>query len=212
MLAAALVLSGCAGTEQTTGSSSAVGVAARDFGTLVQRTPRADLLTLEEIRPFLVLGFDIRKQPLLDPSQFNLAALVGPCGKPLATPFAPTTGFVVFRSTETLTLEAISPRGAAGADSLPARLAADLKPGCPEFTETLGPTSVKVQVARTMKLAEVGTTRVGYEQTLTGGSFSHRFVMVAAGGGRATMLVVLTNDPIEPDTLNPVLEKAVAGT
>jgi|EndMetStandDraft_5_1072996.scaffolds.fasta_scaffold39195_4 hypothetical protein len=212
MLAATFLVTGCAGTEISTGSASAVGAAARDYGTLAQRTPRASLLTLEEIRPFLVLGFDIRTQPLLDPKVLDLTTLHGPCGADVPTPFAPTKGFVVFRSTETLTVEAIAEPGSAAARAFVDTLAADAKDGCPAFSETLGNATSKVTYVEAIPMLDVGQHRVGWEQTLSGASgYSHRFVMVVSGGGRVLLLVVLSNDPLIAENLNPVLKRAFSG-
>ena len=171
----------------------------------------ADLLTLDEIRPFLVLGFDIRKQPLLDPTLFDLQTLPGPCGAPVATPFSATKGFIVYRSTETLTLEAIAEPGDAVADQFVAALTADEHDGCPPFTETLGGRSTQTSFARSFSLTDLGIHQVGYEQRHAGGSYAHRFVMVVAGGGRVTLLIVLSNDALLPENLHPVLVKAITG-
>jgi hypothetical protein len=212
MLATTFLVTGCAGTETTTRSASAVGAAARDYGTLAQRTPRAALLSLEEIRPFLVLGFDIRTQPLLDPKVLDLTTLHGPCGTPVPTPFAPTKGFVVFRSTETLTIEAIAEPGSAAAKAFVDTLSADAKDGCPAFSETLGPATSKVTYVEAIPMLDLGQQRVGWEQALSGSSgYTRRFVMVVAGGGRVTLLVVLSNDPVIAENLNPVLRKAFSG-
>jgi hypothetical protein len=213
LLVAATLVTGCAGSDNRPGSASAVGSATRDFGTLVERTPRPDLLTLEEIRPYLVLGFDIREQPMLDPTVLDLRMIHGPCGAEVLTPFSATKGFVVFRSTETLTVEAIAEPGDAAAKTFIDQLAADATTGCPGYTERLGGAPLQVAFDKVTPLAELGTRRFGFEQRLSGGSaYAHRFVMVGAGGGRVTMLVVHSNDPVIAENLNPVLKAAITGT
>jgi len=213
LIALAFLLAGCAPTESGSGSpknADAVGEAARDFRTRLERTPRAELLNLEEIRPFLLLGFDIRVQPMLDPTVIDLRSISGPCGAPVATPFSPTKGFIVYRSTETLTIEAIASPGDAAAAAFVKQLAADVHAGCPAFSETRGGVTSKVIFERTIPLADVGIDRIGFEQRLSGASsYSHRYVMAVSGGPRVTLLVVMSNDVLVADNLNPVLKQAV---
>ena len=201
----ALVLAtaaGCSGSEQVQadGQGAAAGAAIRSYtGTLIAPGPMR-LLKVDEVRPLVSLGYDIREQPVLDPKQFSLTSVRGPCGAPVATPFRADGGFRILRSTITLIIEALAEPGIAASRGLVEQFQADLRPGCPDFDEQIGGATAKVHLERALTDAELpasGERRVGWLQKVTApdGKVGYRIIVVVANGTRVLLLADLTSEP-----------------
>jgi hypothetical protein len=191
---------GCSGSEQVaTGNGEATGAAMRSYnGTAIAPGPMR-LLKVDEVRPLISFGYDIRDQPVLDPKQFSLTSVRGPCGAAVATPFRPDGGFRILRSTITLIIEALAEPGVVASRSLVEQLQADLKPGCPDFDEQVGGGTAKVHLERELSEAELPTSgehRVGWLQKITApdGKVGYRIVVFVSNGTRVLMLAVLTTE------------------
>jgi hypothetical protein len=212
----------CSGTEAPSGpadpATSGPGATA---GSSVPTT--ADLvdglLQLEDVRPLPAFGLDTRDQPVLDPQQFSLATLRGPCGATVETPFDESGVFRVFRSTMSLIVEAVAQPGATEADAFVDALRADATAGCAAFTEQLGsaePSTITLQSM--LDLSELGDTWIGWTQEVADstGRVGFRNILVAAEGDRLWLLAVLSPDPIAADQLVGLGElasdRAAAGT
>jgi hypothetical protein len=177
----------------TTGTSEAPGIE------LIDR-----LLAIDDVRPLPAFGLDTREQPVLDPQQFALATLRGPCGATIETPFDESGVFRVFRSTVSLIVEAVAEPGAAAAEAFVEQLRADAEPGCPPFTEQLGsaePSTIQLQAM--LELDELGEGWIGWTQEVTAstGRVGFRSILVAAEGDRLWLLAVLSPDPISANEL-----------
>jgi hypothetical protein len=159
----------------------------------------AGLLRLEDVRPLPAFGLDTREQPVLDPQQFSLATLRGPCGATVETPFDESGAFRVFRSTISLIVEAVAQPGADDADAFVDELRADATEGCPPFTEQLGSAEPSTITFESMLDVEaLGEGWVGWTQEVADstGRVGFRTILVAAEGERLWLLAVLSPDPI----------------
>lgn len=193
---------GCSGSDQvqTDGQGAAAGAAIKRYtGTLIAPGPMR-LVKVDEVRPLISFGYDIREQPVLDPKQFSLTSVRGPCGAPVATPFRPDGGFRILRSTITLIIEALAEPGVVVSRSLVNDLSADLQPGCPDFEEQIGGATAKVHLERGLTDSELppsGEHRVGWLQKITApdGKVGYRIIVVVANGTRVVLLAVLTTEP-----------------
>jgi hypothetical protein len=162
------------------------------------------LLEIDDVRPLPAFGLDTREQPVLDPQQFALATLRGPCGATVETPFDESGVFRVFRSTISLIVEAVAEPGADAADAFVAELRADADPGCPPFTEQLGsaePSTIELQSM--LDLDALGEGWIGWTQEVTAstGRVGSRSILVAAEGERLWLLAVLSPAPIPAEEL-----------
>lgn len=200
-IAVVALAAACSGSEQVaTGNGEATGAAVRTYnGTLIAPGPMR-LLKVDEVRPLISFGYDIRDQPVLDPKQFSLSSVRGPCGAAVATPFRSDGGFRILRSTITLIIEALAEPGIAASRALVQQLQADLRPGCPDFDEQVGGATSKVHLERVLSEAELPTSgeqRVGWLQKITApdGKVGYRIVVFVANGTRVLMLAVLTTEP-----------------
>ncbi len=213
-LVSAASLGACAGGTENTDGASSVGSAARVAATSVPPI-RADLLRVDEVRPFIAFGFDIREQPVLDAKQFNLATLRGPCGAMVTTPFPRDTGFRVFRSTISLIVESAADPGTPAATAFVDGLAADQHEGCPAFEEQVGnAASAKVELVGPLALPAVGDQRIGWEQRVAGpdGTTGYRYVVVVRQQGAVLLLAALTKEAVDRDSLNRLVSLAASGT
>lgn len=206
----------CAGSDTSGSARDAVGGAVRTLGstpTTAAAVP-ARLLRVDEVRGFVFLGFDIREQPVLDPKQFAVTTLHGPCGAPVTTPFRAEQGaFKVFRSTISLIIETLAEPGAAAGAEFLAAVRADARPGCPPFEEQIGSAGAsQVQLVRMLELPPVGQDRVGWVQEVTApdGKVGYRTVVVVADGDRVAMLAVLTQSPPEGTQIADLVRTAAA--
>lgn len=197
---------GCATTEEP-GPSSTAASGPEPAGTVSAPPTTVDLvarlLPLEEVRPLAAFGLDIREQPVLDPEQFTLGTLRGPCGATVETPFDESGAFRVFRSTAALVVEALAEPGAAEAQAFVDALEADATAGCPAFTEQLGSAEPSTITLRSMidpTLLEDGWVGWTQEVADSGGPVGHRAILVGADGDRLWLLAVLSPAPIaDPD-------------
>ncbi len=209
MLAAVASLGACAGSDQLDGGSS-LGSAARTAETAVPPM-RTDLLRVDEVRPLIAFGFDIREQPVLDAKQFNLTTLRGPCGATVTTPFPRDSGFRVFRSTISLIVESSAEPGVPAATTFVDQLAADMHPPCPPFEEQVGNGAAStVELVGPLALPAVGEQRVGWEQKVSGpdGTTGYRYIVVVRRGGAVVLLAALTKDKVDHDALNKLVDQA----
>ena len=109
----------CGGTEEVADPSTSPVTEPDDTAGSTEPEPTdlvSGLLELEDVRPLPAFGLDTREQPVLDPQQFSLETLRGPCGATVATPFDEYGVFRVFRSTISLIVEAVAQPGADEAD------------------------------------------------------------------------------------------------
>lgn len=169
------------------------------------------LLRLDDIRPMAALGLDLREQPVLDPQQFALATLRGPCGAVVDTPFADAGVFRVFRSTVALVVEAVAEPGAEDATAFVEQLEADADEGCAPFVEQLGSAEPSTLTLEGMlDLSALGEGWVGWTQEVAAstGLVGYRAVLVAAEGERLWLLAVLSPNPIPPEALVALGEAA----
>ena len=193
--------------DTTTGTSAPVEVQ------LIDR-----LLRIDDVRPLPAFGLDTREQPVLDPQQFALATLRGPCGATIETPFDESGVFRVFRSTISLIVEAVAAPGATEAEAFVAQLRADAQPGCPPFTEQLGSAEPStIQLESMLDLETLGEGWIGWTQEVTAstGRVGSRSILVAAEGDRLWLLAVLSPDPIPaPDlvALGELASERAAGS
>lgn len=192
---------GCAGTDTGTSRPSArngaVGDAVRTYGgTLVAPGPLR-LLDVAEVRPLISFGFDLREQPVLDPKQFTITTLRGPCGAAVNTPFRPEGGFRVFRSTISLIIEALAEPGSAAGTSFIDAFEEDERPGCPSFDEQIGNGTSTVRFVRRLDLPQVGDRRFAWlhEVKAPDGKVGYRSTVVVVNGTRVMMLAVLAAEP-----------------
>ena len=194
----------CAAEPGDTGAGSTAGPgtteAAEDDPTVLLDR----LLRLDDIRTMAALGLDLREQPVLDPQQFALSTLRGPCGATVETPFSDAGVFRVFRSTVALVVEAVARPGAAEAVAFVEQLEADAVAGCPPFTEQLGSAEPSTLTLEGMlDLSALGDNWVGWTQEVTAstGRVGYRAVLVAAEDDRLWLLAVLSPDPIPHEAL-----------
>lgn len=183
-----------AAVEQGGGTTASTGPDTAPQVQLIER-----LLELDDVRPLPAFGLDTREQPVLDPQQFALATLRGPCGATVETPFDESGVFRVFRSTTALIVEAVAEPGAEAADAFVAGLRADAQEGCAPFSEQLGsaePSTIELQAM--LDLAALGDGWIGWTQEVTAstGRVGVRNILVAAEGDRLWLLAVLSPDPI----------------
>ena len=211
---ASLGLGACTATEDPPPPATAPSEAP---GTSVGGPPTVDLLDrllrLEDVRPMVALGLDLREQPVLDPQQFALATLRGPCGAVVDTPFAEAGVFRVFRSTVALVVEAVAEPGAEAATAFVEQLEADADEGCAPFVEQLGSAEPSTLTLEAMlDLSALGEGWIGWTQEVTAstGPVGYRAVLVAAEGDRLWLLAVLSPNPIPPEALVALGEAASA--
>jgi hypothetical protein len=186
-------------TSPPAGTSGSVGTAPPGELELIDR-----LLELEDVRPLPAFGLDTREQPVLDPQQFALATLRGPCGAAVETPFDESGVFRVFRSTTSMIVEAAAEPGAEAADAFVAALRADAQPGCPAFQEQLGSAEAStIQLQSMLDLSARGDGWIGWTQEVTSASdrVGYRTVVVAADGDRLFLLAVLSPGAIPAEDL-----------
>lgn len=156
------------------------------------------LLRIDDVRPLPAFGLDTREQPVLDPQQFTLGTLRGPCGATVETPFA-AGAFRVFRSTVSLVVEAVAEPGADEAAAFVEGLRADAEPGCATFEEQLGAAEPSALTLDAMlDLSPLGDHGIGWTQEVTAstGRVGYRAILVAAAGDRLWLLAVLSPNPI----------------
>ena len=214
---AVVVSAACAGTDGSTAPGGNVGSAVRTFpgsGTSVATvTLRTDLLRVDEMRSIVAFGFDTREQPVLDPKQFVLTTLRGPCGATVPTPFRADGGFKVFRSTVTLVIESVAEPGHGPAAAFIDALTADATPGCAAFEEQVGNGPSAIETKKLLELPALGDQRVGWEQTVTGPDqrVGYRYILAIRGGPRVLLLAILATQPIEAPALDEVATIAAAG-
>lgn len=211
-IVASLGVAACTAVEEppppATGSTAATGTS--------EATPPAvdlldRLLRVDDIRPMAALGLDLREQPVLDPQQFALATLRGPCGAVVDTPFAEAGVFRVFRSTVALVVEAVAQPGPEAAATFVEQLEADADVGCAPFVEQLGSAEPSTLTLEGMlDLSALGDGWVGWTQEVTAstGRVGYRAVLVAAEGDRLWLLAVLSPNPIAPEALVALGEAA----
>ena len=203
LLVGALVLLSCGTAEPPSGGGGST-TGTSGSGTTATSVSTSDqlldgLLELDDVRPLPAFGLDTREQPVLDPQQFALATLRGPCGATVETPFDESGVFRVFRSTTALIVEAVAEPGAEAADAFVAGLRADAQDGCAPFAEQLGsaePSTIELQAM--LDLSALGENWIGWTQEVTAstGRVGVRNVLVAAEGDRLWLLAVLSPDPI----------------
>ncbi len=157
-----------------------------------------ELLGIDDVRPLPAFGLDTREQPVLDPQQFTLGTLHGPCGATVQTPFAAGSSRV-FRSTVSLVVEAVAEPGADEAAAFVEELRADAVPGCAAFEEQLGAAEPStLTLASMLDLSALGDAAIGWTQEVTAstGRVGYRAVLVAADADRLWLLAVLSPNPI----------------
>jgi hypothetical protein len=215
VVAAVLVVAaGCAGSDSRESAPESVGGAVRGYGTTIVSSGPTRLVRVDEMRAFVFLGFDVREQPVLDPKQFPITTLHGPCGAPLATPFRATPGaFKVFRSTIALVIETLAEPGPEAVGSLIDSVRADDHPGCAPYEEQIGTGgSSQVRLVKMLDLPPVGDDRVGWLQSVTApdGTVGYRSVILVGNGPRLAMLAVITQKTPDEAQLREVVSTAAA--
>lgn len=205
---------GCAGSDSPGSVPGSVGGAVRLYGnTLVPAGPTR-LVRVDEMRTFVFLGFDVREQPVLDPKQFAITTLHGPCGASLDTPFRSTPGgFKVFRSTIALVIETLAEPGSAEVGAFLDAARADEHPGCAPYGEQIGTGgSSQVRLVKVFDLPPVGQERIGWlqEVTATDGKVGYRSVILVGNGARVAMLAVITQIPPVETQLRELVSLAAA--
>lgn len=205
------------GSEPVSAPGGNIGSVVRTFpgggSSIAAVSLRTDLLRVDEMRAIVALGFDIREQPVLDPKQFVLTTLRGPCGATVPTPFRADGGFKVFRSTVTLVIESVAEPGPAASAAFVDALAADAVPGCPPFEEQVGNGPSKIETKTLLTLPPLGDQRVGWEQTVTASDarVGYRYIVAIRGGPRVLLLAILATNRIEPAALDEVATRAASG-
>jgi len=185
-------------TSSPSGSTATSGTAPPEVE-LIDR-----LLELDDVRPLPAFGLDTREQPVLDPQQFALATLRGPCGATVETPFDESGVFRVFRSTMSMIVEAAAEPGAEAADAFVAALRADAQPGCPPFEEQLGSAEAStIELTSMLDLEARGDDWIGWTQEVTAANdrVGFRTVIVVADGDRLWLLAVLSPGAIPAEDL-----------
>lgn len=177
---------------------------------LVTAALRKDMLRVDEMRAIVALGFDTREQPVLDPKQFVLTTLRGPCGKTVTTPFRADGGFKVFRSTITLVIESVAEPGVVPATAFLDALAADGMPGCAAFEERVGNGPSSIETKAILKLPPLGDQRIGWEQTVTASDarVGYRYIIAVRGGPRVLLLAILSTNQIDPKAIADIATRA----
>ena len=207
----------CAGGDRGAAPGGNVGGAVRTAAgtgtSVVSVSLRRDLLRVDEMRSIVALGFDTREQPVLDPKQFVLTTLRGPCGATVPTPFRADGGFKVFRSTVTLVIESVAEPGPGPSAAFIDALAGDGAPGCPAFEEQVGNGPSTVETTTRLELPSLGDQRVGWAQTVTGPDkrVGYRYIIAIRGGPRVLLLAVLATQQIDEPALDAVATLAAAG-
>lgn len=209
-VAALCTMTSCAGTDEGAPASTlapATTVFTREAAT-------ARLLALDDLRKIYVLGFDTREQPVLDPKQFALDSLRGPCGGVIDTRFLSEGALRVFRSTVALVIEVLAHPGEAAGRDLLDRLRRDARERCAAFEEQLGASGAsRVTFAGTVAIGSVGDDRIGWHQTVVApdGREGHRYEVVARHGGRVLVLVVLATAVVPDDRIEELARLAADG-
>ena len=200
ILTASSLLAACAGSDVAEAPRGSADPPATTAVTVTDSTELIDrLMRIEDIRPIAAFGLDTREQPVLDPQQFALATLRGPCGATIDTPFAEAGVFRVFRSTVSLVVEAVAQPGAEAASAFVDGLRADAIDGCPPFTEQLGSAEPSTLTLEEMlDLDDLGEEWIGWTQAVSTatGPVGHRAILVAAEGDRLWLIAVLSPAPI----------------
>lgn len=216
LLLAVTVTVGCAAPTTSPAPGANVGSAVGTFpsGSAVPSVAlRQDLLRVDELRSIVSFGFDTREQPVLDPKQFALTTLRGPCGATVPTPFRADGGFKVFRSTVTLVIESVAEPGAGPAQAFVDALEADAVAGCPAFEEQVGNGPSTVETKARLDLPPLGDQRIGWEQTVAAADarVGFRYIIAIRGGPRVLLLAILATQQIDRAALDEVARRAAAG-
>lgn len=209
LVLAAVAIPACASTSRGDTAGGAAGAAARAVpGTTIVLADR--VLRVDELRPLVAFGYDTREQPVLDPKQFTLANLRGPCGATVETPFFTTGVLRVFRSTVTLVIEVVAEPGEQVATSFVQTLRADLHSGCPAFEEQVGGAPSKITLQAPVAVPEGDHVAWSQKVTPPDGSDGYRYVVVLRNGGRLLLLVVLAIAPLSAEAMAGLTDRAAA--
>jgi hypothetical protein len=161
---------------------------------------RAEPLTVDEVRAQAGLGLDVRLQPVLDPTDLDLAGLPVPCQGAVGLPAGSTTVVRVFRASFTLTVEALATVPGTGSADVVAEARRLLGVGCPAL----------VPGYEEVVLPEVGEARVAWidRRPVPGRPGREVSVALMAAGDRLCVLALIADRPVDAATFMALVADA----